>query len=172
MTGFEPWISGVGSNCSTIWATTLSTIYYLLYHTHIQCDPDVRIKRRPISIKGCIKITTSVFTYKNMFVKWPKSQQKFGLQLKEHFFTKNIQKSRNLVPLLIWSFILCTQTHILTYLATSLSRLFPSHLSIGTVVVWNQCDQIWQKITSLRQIFDGLFLIWQNAYGKFVTLLG
>ena len=33
-----------------------------------------------------------------------------------------------------------------------------------------QCDQIWQYRTSLWQIFDSLFLIWQNAEPNLANL--
>ena len=32
-------------------------------------------------------------------------------------------------------------------------------------ISWNQCDQIWQKFTSLWQIFDSFFL-----FGKMISL--
>ena len=48
-------------------------------------------------------------------------------------------------------------------------------ISLDTQVSQNQCDQIWRKFTSVWQIFDGLFLIWQNmqlTLAIFFALLG
>ena len=51
-----------------------------------------------------------------------------------------------------------------------IKSLSPNYTSKSSVTIFGEILTLWQKSTGLWQVFDGLFLIWQNAYPTLANL--